>query len=235
MTLKALFIGSIGVVTETSEYQRRAYNQALAEHGMNWEWTPEIYQELLKSNGGQQRLHLLSTATQQPLATSLIEKIHARKTELAAQMIQQDQLSPRPGVVALIQAAKQAGMTVAWVTSTFEENTQAILAASNGQLSADDFDHIFHRKDAVQGKPAPDIYHTALAHFGLAPEECIAVEDSLISLLAAKSAGLFTVATLGAYHNEQVDNIADLVFKGLDETSWTQLAQRFEAAHTPVV
>jgi beta-phosphoglucomutase-like phosphatase (HAD superfamily) len=46
-----------------------------------------------------------------------------------------------------------------------------------------------------QKKPAPDIYRLALSTLGLPSEECVAVEDSVNGLRAAKAAGLFTVVT----------------------------------------
>lgn len=234
MNTKALFIGSIGVATETSEYQRRAYNQAMSENGLNWHWTIDIYKELLKNSGGKKRLRLLSSATQQHLSEELIERIHLRKTQLACQMIVADKLSPRPGLVQLIESAKQAGMIVAWVTSTSRENTDAILTAANGQLTSYDFDYIFHRNDARNGKPSPAIYQAALRHFGLDADECIAVEDSLVSILAAKAANIFTVATLGAYHDEPVENIADLVLPDLSATNWSQLTNSLQAHLKPL-
>ena len=37
-----LFLGSIGVLAETSDIQRRAYNAALSEAGVPWEWNPDL-------------------------------------------------------------------------------------------------------------------------------------------------------------------------------------------------
>lgn len=39
------------------------------------------------------------------------------------------------------------------------------------------------------GKPAPDIYTFACAQLGLAPEECLAVEDSPNGVMSACQAG----------------------------------------------
>lgn len=226
MSVKALFIGSIGVVTETSDYQRRAYNQAMKEHSLNWEWDTETYKELLKSNGGKLRLEVLSKATGQSLDQATIDKIHARKTEIAGELIIKDQLKPRAGLIKLIKAAKADGAIVAWVTSTYEANTNALIEASNGELSTDHFDHIFHRDEIKSSKPSPDVYHFVLQHFNLDASECVAVEDSLGSLLSAKAAGIFTVVTLGKFHEEQVENIADLVLDSLEEISWEQLKKQ---------
>ncbi|MEM1325520.1 MAG: HAD-IA family hydrolase [Bacteroidota bacterium] len=230
MNIKALFIGSIGVVTETSDYQRRAYNQAMKENGLSWNWDKDTYKELLKSNGGKLRLEVLSSATGQPLEQSKIDKIHARKTEIAGELVRKDQLKPRTGLIELIKSAKADGAIVAWVTSTYEANTNALIEASNGELTADHFDHIFHRTDINNSKPAPDAYQNALRHFNLEASECVAIEDSLTSLLAAKAADVFTVATLGDFHDEQVENIADLVLDHLGVTSWAELKKEAQAS-----
>ena len=34
-----LMFGAIGALMETSDIQRRAYNQALKEAGLGWEWS----------------------------------------------------------------------------------------------------------------------------------------------------------------------------------------------------
>lgn len=210
---KVLFIGSIGAVAETSELQRRAYNQAFNEHEVDWNWSPDTYKQLLQSSGGIQRIELLSDAANQPMEADKVRDIHARKTELACDAVKAQRVKPRAGIAELVKNAKRAGSKVAWVTTTSKDNTQAILDASNGELSADDFDHIFHREDAEQGKPAADIYEVAMKHFDVKPDECLAVEDSLNSILSAKRAGIPTIATLGRNHADvPVEGIADRVY-----------------------
>ena len=83
MPKTALMFGSIGSIMETSDVQRRAYNAALKEAGLNWVWERSVYAELLNQSGGQERLGMLSAATGAGLSTAQIERIHARKTELA--------------------------------------------------------------------------------------------------------------------------------------------------------
>ncbi len=228
MKPNVLFIGSIGAIAETSEFQRQAYNQALKENDVDWQWDKETYKRLLKSNGGQDRLDMLGTATGKPLTQEKIQQIHSRKTQLAGDNIISNNVQPRPGVAELIQQAKKDGAKVAWVTTTGHENTDAILNSFDGKISKDDFDHIFHRDDAQHGKPQPDIYYEAMKHFEAAPQQCVAIEDSLNSTLSARGAGIYTVATLGEYHDEHVENIADKQIKDLSQTSWNELQQECE-------
>lgn len=227
MKPKALFIGSIGAAAETSELQRQAYNQSLRENGVNWEWSKDTYRDLLQSSGGIHRLETLSAATGQDLSDETIRNIHRRKTEIAGELIKEHQVKPRAGLKKLIDQAKRHGAKVAWVTTTGEENTNAILSAFDGEVEASDFDRIFHRDDAEDGKPAPAIYHTAMEHFDVQPEECVAVEDSVNSVLSAKGASIYTIATPGENHNENMENIADLVIPSLDKVDWEQISIEF--------
>lgn len=43
--------------------------------------------------------------------------------------------------------------------------------------------------DVTQGKPAPDLYLKAADALGVAPEDCIVIEDSLAGIQAGKAAG----------------------------------------------
>jgi HAD superfamily hydrolase (TIGR01509 family) len=44
--------------------------------------------------------------------------------------------------------------------------------------------------EVVAGKPAPDVYLLAARRLGMDPAECLAVEDSLNGILAARAAGM---------------------------------------------
>ena len=107
MPKTTLMFGSIGAVMETSDVQRRAYNQALSEAGLSWLWTRDIYAELLNQSGGQDRLRMLAAATGQALTQQQIESIHSRKTDIACAELSATRTPLRPGVAQLMQWAKE--------------------------------------------------------------------------------------------------------------------------------
>ena len=212
----ALLLGSIGTVVETSDIQRLAYNQALKEAGINWTWDRAVYSELLSQSGGKERLSMLASATGVNLSKAEIATIHTRKTQLAGEALMIARPSPRPGVAALIALAKERNMKIAFVTTTYRENIDAIFAAT-GELSLGDFDYVGTRDDVEQGKPAPDAYFAALAKLGVDAAHALAIEDTAISVMSAKRAGIEVVATPGDLSGGQdlwqadliVDNIAN--------------------------
>ena len=46
---KAVLFGSIGTIIETSDLQRKAFNQAFKKNDLNWVWTKKIYKILLNT------------------------------------------------------------------------------------------------------------------------------------------------------------------------------------------
>lgn len=205
----ALFIGSIGVLAETSDIQRRSYNKALKEAGLDWEWDADTYRELLTDSGGVKRLSRLNQEKEANLSDDDIKKIHARKTELACQEITSGGTSLRPGVAELIAKALAQGIKVALVTSTYQENIDAIAKAAGDDLPLDKFSAVMTRDDADNNKPAPDVYLAALKRLSLDGSEVIAIEDSEPSLQAAKEAGIYTVVTPGKFTDQQDFSAAD--------------------------
>jgi len=68
-----------------------------------------------------------------------------------------------------------------------------------------EFDLVLSDDDvAGPGKPQPDIYEAAASRLDVAPEDCVAVEDSQNGSLAAKRAGM-TVVGYRVQHNAETD------------------------------
>ena len=53
---KALLFGSIGTLVETSEIQRKSFNEAFKKKGLDWYWTKKEYIKLLNKSGGKDRI-----------------------------------------------------------------------------------------------------------------------------------------------------------------------------------
>jgi HAD superfamily hydrolase (TIGR01509 family) len=217
MPISAILLGSIGAVVESSDIQRRAYNQAMAEAGLGWIWDQDIYSELLEMSGGKDRLALLAAATNRVLSPEQIDAIHARKTEIASALMQQEGAVLRPGVAALIHHAKSKGMKLAFVTTTYQANIDAVFAAAAGTITADDFDHIGSREHVHLGKPSPEAFLVALQKLNVHAADAIAVEDTALSVMSAKRAGLTVIATPGALTSGQDFWQADLVVETLGD------------------
>lgn len=192
--MPAIFFGSIGAVVETSELQRRAFNQAFDTCNLDWHWSQVTYAELLQQSGGCKRI---ATYAEQRGESVDAAAIHRVKSEIFQQALRESQLAPRPGVVETIAAATQKGIKLAFVTTTSADNVTALLAGLAHAIAPSDFDFITNAASIERPKPDPNCYCLALETLGERPEDCVAVEDNLAGVAAATSAGISCIAFPG--------------------------------------
>ena len=198
--LKAIIFGSIGTLTETSEMQRQAFNQAFAEAGHHWRWDSDAYREMVSGAnavvGGGDRITQFAAARGITLGDDQVKALHATKSRIFQAMMTNDGLPLNVGVDALIADAKASGMRVAFASTTSRANIDAMLSATRPAI-ADRFDLILSGENVDAIKPAPDIYIAALERLALDASEVIAIEDSAPSMAAALAAGIATFVVPG--------------------------------------
>lgn len=61
-----------------------------------------------------------------------------------------------------------------------------------------DLDKIVYANGKIPGKPAPDIYQIAAKNLGLAPKDCIVVEDAVSGIDSAKNAGIGKIIAIAS-------------------------------------
>ena len=93
----------------------------------------------------------------------------------------------KPGVTAVIAAAKALALPCAVATSSYRADAVAHLTHM-GLLPA--MAAVLTRDDVAHGKPAPDLYFAAAAALGQRPAHCLALEDSYNGVRAAHAAGV---------------------------------------------
>ena len=83
--------------------------------------------------------------------------------------------------------------------------------------------HIHSAHDVGRPKPAPHVYLAAAAGYGVAPQHCVAVDDSVTGVRAASSAGMHVLGFTGVAHDRHgmrqklLDAGAELVFEDMQE------------------
>lgn len=117
-------------------------------------------------------------------------KVHDKRIELMDKFISENGIESKPGAAEFLGFLKQNGYRVALATATAPERTKKYLSALG---LYDYFDEIVCASMVAKGKPEPDIYLYAAEKLGLAPKNCIALEDSLNGIKSASSAGCKTV------------------------------------------
>ncbi len=116
--------------------------------------------------------------------------VHDKRIELMDKYIEDNGIEAKPGAEKLLSYLKDNGYKIALATATAPERTQSYLKRL-GLYNY--FDEIVCASMVKRGKPEPDIYLFAAEKLGLAPQECIALEDSQNGIKSASKAGCKTV------------------------------------------
>jgi HAD superfamily hydrolase (TIGR01509 family) len=187
--VSAILFGSISTLADTSELQRRAFNDAFATHGLDWTWDRESYRRALDANGGADRIAAYADERGEDVDAAAV---HATKTTRFQELLGQDPVPARPGVTETIEAARERGIAVGVVTTTSPGNVAAVLGAIG--VDGDLLDLVLDAEQVERPKPDAAAYELALRRLDLRPESCIAVEDNPGGVTSATTAGVRCVA-----------------------------------------
>ena len=131
------------------------------------------------------------------------------------------ELEAFPGAVELVRACKSNGLKVAVASSADRIKIDANLNKIG--LPPGMWDAIATAEDVQHKKPAPDIYLASARKLGLSPEQCVAIEDAVNGVQAAKGSGMRCVAVAQTFPPELLQS-ADLVKQKLSHISLDDLA-----------
>lgn len=105
-----------------------------------------------------------------------------------------DTLDTLPGVRERLTEARELGLKIAVASSSTRSWVEGHLKRLQLQTA---FDVIRTKDDVERVKPHPDLYLAAATALAVAPSRCLAIEDSLNGVLAAKAAGMACLAVPG--------------------------------------
>ncbi|MDR2253356.1 MAG: HAD family phosphatase [Bifidobacteriaceae bacterium] len=120
-----------------------------------------------------------------------------------------------PGVVDALAACRADGLACALVSMSWRRFTHAVAALAPGAFTA-----VVSGDDVTRGKPHPEAYLTGAAALGLAPEECVAVEDSPTGVASALAAGIGTVVVPGAVAVPDAPGLVRVAGAGAIDPAW---------------
>jgi len=125
-----------------------------------------------------------------------------------------------PGVLALVNSCREAGLLIAVASSSDLIKVRANLEKI--RLPIQFWDAVVTGEDVKNKKPAPDIFLSAAGKLGMTPPECVVVEDAVNGVRAAKTAGMRCVAVATSFPADRLqeanvvrDNIAQVLMSDL--------------------
>ena len=211
---KAVIFGSIGTIVETSNIQRKSFNKAFKEFGLDWYWSASEYKKLLEKSGGENRLSKYANKKNIKINT---KKLRDLKTKFFNDYLKKNKIKPRVGVTNIINFCKKNNIKLGFATSTTINNINSIFFTLKNTIGKNDFNFIGNDKIVLRKKPHPDIYNITLRKLNLRPKECLAIEDTEESMKSALKAKIRCIAFPGKLHEHQKFKGAYKIIKKLNK------------------
>ncbi len=205
---QAVIFDMDGVIADSEPAFFEAVNVVLLPTGKQIDW--ERYQRLLGTS--------ISTTWQgvvDMLDLQLDPKDFVEPYQHALIEVLQRPRPLLPGVATLLKKLATMGTPIGLATSSRQAWAEALLGAVGMPLET--FGAVVWREMAAKGKPAPDLYLKAAELLAVAPEHCIAIEDTLPGIGAAKAAGMFAIQVRSASSALPPIDDADLVLDSLED------------------
>ena len=211
--LQAIIFDFDGVIADSEPLHFRAFQQALAEDGL--ELAPKEYYARYLGYDDVGMFQALGEDRGLPMDAARVKALVTRKgVKLQAMMSAGSVLFP--GAADFVRAAAQAVPIAIASGALRHEIVEIIEAAGVSEL----FAAIVASGDTPESKPSPEPYRLAFERLrettgtALDPRRCVAIEDSRWGLESARGAGLRCVGVTNSYSADELTG-AELVVSGL--------------------
>lgn len=175
-----------GTLIDSEPYWIEAEHDIVALHG--GQWSDELAHALV---GNELLVSARFIRDNSPVTWEPERIVQELMTRVLARM--EEQVPWRPGARELLEQLRSEGVPTALVTMSWARLTDALLA-SDEVAGRHLFDLVVTGDSVSRGKPHPEPYLTAAEGLGVAPERCVAIEDSPTGVASAVAAGVPTIA-----------------------------------------
>ena len=195
-----------GTIANTEiEAHLPAFNSAFNDLGIDWNWDTNKYIQLLKINGGKNRIAYYSKVNNLNLSDDLITKIHEKKQFYYIEIIKKNCVNFKTGVFRLINELHRKKVRQFIVTSSSRKQVDLLVECLFNGFNP--FEFIISSEDVELKKPNPLPYLKAVQLSGIKKNNSIVLEDSnpgLKSSLAAKLPTIFIPSNIPIVLDENI-------------------------------
>lgn len=170
-----------GTLVDTEPYWMKAEIELMGRYGLHWD---ETLGELMVGNTLLRSAEILR---EHGLPLPAEEIVEILLDGVVAQV--REHVPFRPGALELLADLRTAGIPCALVTMSYRRLAEAVVAA----CAPGTFTALVTGDEVSHGKPHPEPYLVGADAVGFAPQECVALEDSLPGLQSAVAAGTLAV------------------------------------------
>lgn len=178
--IRAIVFDLDGVLVNTDLYHFRSWQQVAHQQGIPF--TSELYDKRMRGVGRRHALDVLLQQAGRPYSVDERAVLTEAKNRWYLAALAADPPCPAAGAVQLLDQSRQRGLKVALASSS--KNAGHVLKLVG---LADRFDTIADGT-IEPTKPDPLVFLTAAQRLGVAPSECVVLEDSRDGIQAARQA-----------------------------------------------
>jgi HAD superfamily hydrolase (TIGR01509 family) len=200
--VQAIVFDLDGVLIDSEPVWLQVRREVVAEFGGRW--SDEADHRLLGMNTAEWSAYLADELGVRLPARRVAEVVIDRMAQRY-----RDHLPVIDGAPETVTALREAGFPLALASSS---PSRLITTAVDALGVAAAFDALVSSDEVAHGKPAPDVYRTAVQRLGADPDVTAAVEDSPNGMLAAVAAGLTLIAVPGASARDAVPSGGHVLF-----------------------
>lgn len=183
--LRAVIFDLDGVLWDGEPLYHEAFNVVLKPYGHHIEITDPQYTRIIGASVETAWEWMRTTfgLTESPAA------LYHAYNEAVLELMKQPR-EPLPGVLELLAELEARGIPVGLASASLRNWVDTTLAGLglNGAFAA-----TVTASEVSHSKPAPDLYLKAAKGLGVAPENCLAFEDTPSGIASARGAGMFAV------------------------------------------
>jgi HAD superfamily hydrolase (TIGR01509 family) len=191
-SLKGVYWDLDGTIANTElEAHLPAFNKAFRDLGINWHWDSNKYIELLRINGGKNRIAHYSKSNNDDFPEDLIIRIHEIKQYHYLEKIKENCVKLKTGVFRLVKELHRKKVRQFIVTSSSRKQVDLLL--ENLFNGFNPFEFIISSEDVELKKPNPLPYLKAIKLSGIKENNSIVFEDSNPGLKSSLAANLPTI------------------------------------------
>ena len=195
------------IVNTELEAHLPAFNFAFEDFNLNWNWDISTYIDLLRINGGKNRISYYSKLKNNLLSNQALIKIHERKQYHYINIVKNNNvISLKRGVYRLIKELYKNKIRQFIVTSSSKK--QANLITNHLFTEFNPFEFIISSDDVQYHKPNPSPYLKAMRLSGIRNNKSVVFEDSIQGLrssLAAKLPTIYVPSNIPSVIDKDID------------------------------
>ena len=181
-----------GTIANTElEAHLPAFNKSFKDLKIDWHWDEKTYVDLLRINGGRNRISYYSKINNSKLTNEQIINIHKRKQFHYLNLIESGAVKLKTGVFRLINELMEQNIRQFIVTSSSKIQVNTLMDILFRDIKP--FEFFITSEDVNLHKPDPLPYLKAINLSGINKNNSIVFEDSLPGVLSALSAKLPTI------------------------------------------